>query len=156
VRAGRVGRPHGLDGSFVVLDPQPALLTVGATVVVGGRRTTITGRKGTDDRPLVRLEIAHGRNEAEELRGEEIDAPDAVRPELEEDEYLAEDLVGCVVVAGGETLGVVTQMLALPSCEALVLDGSDVVVPLVRDAIASIDIGAKRIDVNGGFLGLAT
>jgi hypothetical protein len=47
-------------------------------------------------------------------------------------------------------------MLALPSCEALVLDGSDVVVPLVRDAIESIDVEAKVIVVNGGFLGLAT
>jgi 16S rRNA processing protein RimM len=156
VLAGRVGKPHGLDGSFVVLDPVPALLTVGAKVVVGGRPTTITGRKGTDERPLVRVEIAPGRDRAEELRGEEIDAPGAAPRELEEDEYLAEDLVGCVVVAGGERVGVVTEMLALPSCEALVLDGSDVVVPLVRDAIRSIDVDAKLIDVNGGFLGLAT
>ena len=154
--AGRVGKPHGLDGSFVVLDPVSDLLTVGATVVVGGRETTITGRKGTDERPLVRLEIAPGRDKLEPLRGAEIEAPDVASPELEEDEYLAEDLAGCRVVVGSETLGVVREMLALPSCEALVLDGSDVVVPLVRDAIESIDVEAKVIVVNGGFLGLAT
>ena len=154
--AGRVGKPHGLDGSFVVLDPVPDALTVGAAVVVGGRHTTITGRKGTDERPLLRLEIAPGRNEIEPLRGEAIDVPGVAAPELEEDEYLAEDLVGCRVVVGGETLGVVREMLALPSCEALVLEGSDVIVPLVRDAIAAVDIPDKRIDVNGGFLGLAT
>lgn len=154
--AGRVGKPHGLDGSFVVLDPVPGALTVGATVVVGGRSTTIVGRKGTDERPLLRLEIAPGRDEIEALRGEPIDAPDAAGSELDDDEYLASDLVGCEVVAGGARVGVVSEMLALPSCEALVLEGSDVVVPLVRDAIASIDIEAKRIEVNGGFLGLAT
>ena len=29
IDAGRVGRPHGLDGSFYVLEPRAGLLTVG-------------------------------------------------------------------------------------------------------------------------------
>ena len=47
-------------------------------------------------------------------------------------------------------------MSALPSCEVLEVDrpdGSELLVPLVRDAIRSIDVEARRIDVDLGFLG---
>jgi 16S rRNA processing protein RimM len=46
-------------------------------------------------------------------------------------------------------------MSALPSCEVLEVDrpdGSELLVPMVRDAIRSIDIAARRIDVNLEFL----
>jgi len=47
-------------------------------------------------------------------------------------------------------------MAALPSCEVLEVDrpdGSELLVPLVRDAIRSIDVAARRIDVDLRFLG---
>jgi 16S rRNA processing protein RimM len=128
---------------------------VGTPVTVAGRSTTIAGRKGTADRVIIRLDLEGGRTLAEELRGADLEVSDDLRPALDEDEFLAEDLVGCAVHAGDRSLGVVVQLLGLPSCEALVVDGTDVVVPLVRDAIEMIDVDARRIDVNGGFLGLA-
>ena len=48
------------------------------------------------------------------------------------------------------------RMSALPSCEVLEVDrpdGSELLVPMVRDAIRSIDVEARRIDVDLGFLG---
>ena len=80
--------------------------------------------------------------------------PDASAADLDEDEFWAEDLVGCAVADGERSLGVVTALLGLPSCEALELD-SGVIVPMVRDAVRSIDVEAKRIDVDAGFLGAA-
>jgi 16S rRNA processing protein RimM len=47
-------------------------------------------------------------------------------------------------------------MLPLPSCEALEVarEGApDLLVPMVRDAIRSVDVRARRIDVNLSFLG---
>ena len=47
-------------------------------------------------------------------------------------------------------------MSALPSVEVLEVDrpdGSELLVPLVRDCIRSIDLEARRIDVDLGFLG---
>jgi 16S rRNA processing protein RimM len=47
-------------------------------------------------------------------------------------------------------------MMPLPSCEALEVeraDGGELLVPLVRDAVRSIDVEARRIDVDVGFLG---
>ena len=47
-------------------------------------------------------------------------------------------------------------MSALPSVEILEVDrvdGSELLVPLVRDCIRSIDIEARRIDIDLEFLG---
>ena len=41
-------------------------------------------------------------------------------------------------------------MIALPSCEAL--EVGDRLIPLVRDAIRSVDLEARRIDVDLGFV----
>jgi 16S rRNA processing protein RimM len=143
--AGSVGRPHGLDGSFHVLRPGP--LTLGATVTIAGRQFEIERLAGTDERPIVRLSGCSSREDAEALRGADLLVP-AV---LEEGEYWASDLVGCTVVDGPREVGVVTRMVALPSCEAL--EVGDLLIPMVRDAIRSIDVGARRIDVDTGFLG---
>ena len=69
----------------------------------------------------------------------------------EADEYWARDLEGCTVVDGAREVGVVTRMVALPSCEAL--EVGDLLIPMVRDAIRSIDLDARRIDVDMGFVG---
>jgi 16S rRNA processing protein RimM len=47
-------------------------------------------------------------------------------------------------------------MLPLPSCEALEVErdeGGGLLVPMVRDAIRSVDMAARRIDVDLSFLG---
>jgi 16S rRNA processing protein RimM len=151
VRAGRVGRPHGLDGSFHVVEPVAPLLVEGAELEGLGR---IVARKGSDDKPLVRVEAASDRTAADGLRGRELVVVGAEPAALGEDEYLAADLEGCLVTDGARELGRVRRLLAYPSCELLELeDGS--LVPLVRDCIRSVDVDAKRIEVDGGFLGAA-
>lgn len=143
--AGRVGRPHGLDGSFHVL--RPGGLTEGLTVVVRGRPHVIARLAGTAERPIVRLEGASSREDAEALRGADLLVPGV----LEDDEYWASDLVGCTVVDGAREVGVVSRMVALPSCEAL--EVGEALIPMVRDAIRSIDVERRRIDVDMEFVG---
>jgi 16S rRNA processing protein RimM len=152
---GRVGRPHGLDGSFHVLEPRAALLALGATVRIGDRETEIVRRAGTDDRPIVRLDGVDTREAAGALRGVELLMPRSAAPALEDDEWWAEDLVGCRVVDGARELGRVERLMPLPSCEALEVAAGDetFLVPLVRDAVRSVDVAAKVIDVDVAFLG---
>jgi 16S rRNA processing protein RimM len=151
VRAGRVGRAHGLDGSFYVMQPVARLLVEGAELEGLG---AIVARKGTDAKPIVRVAAIADRTAAEALRGRELVALGATPDELEEDEYPAEDLEGCVVADGDRVLGRVARLLAYPSCELLELDDGSLV-PLVRDCIRAVDVEAKRIEVDGGFLGAA-
>jgi 16S rRNA processing protein RimM len=155
VRVGRVGRPHGLDGSFYVVDPAPELPAGDGFVFVGGASRRVVRRAGTDERPILRLEGALSRDDAEALRGAELSVPrdDAM---LEKDEYWARDLEGCRVVDGTVEVGFVRRMSALPSVEVLEVDrpdGSELLVPLVRDCVRSIDVPARTIDVDLGFLG---
>jgi 16S rRNA processing protein RimM len=119
-------------------------------VLLGGRRVALTRRAGTPERPILRVEGAGTRDEAEALRGSELRVPADEAPGLEEGEYWARDLEGCLVVDGETEVGVVERMIALPSCEAL--EVGDRLIPLVRDAIRSVDVEARRIDVDLGFV----
>jgi 16S rRNA processing protein RimM len=149
---GVVGRPHGLDGSFHVTAARGALLHEGAVLTVAGAPRTIERRAGTDEHPIVRLSGCGARG-----GGAQLEIEDEALPPLGPDEYWAEELEGATVLDGERELGVVRRLLALPSCECLEVaragGGPDLLVPLVRDAIRSIDVAAARIDVDSRFLG---
>jgi 16S rRNA processing protein RimM len=156
--AGRVGRPHGLDGSFHVTRPRGVLLALGAMVRVGDAEAEIVRRAGTDERPIRRLAGHEDRAAAEALRGSDLLVDRGAAPALDEDEWYAEDLEGCRVVDGSLEVGRVRRLLALPSCEALEVerDGrGDLIVPLVRDAVRSVDVADRLVDVDLAFLGEA-
>ena len=157
--AGRVGRAHGLDGSFHVTRPRPGLLSLGLTIRAGEREVKIVRCDGTAERPIVRLEGIDGREAVDALRGTDLWAPRTAAPALGEDEYWAQDLEGCDVVDGAVAVGRVRTLLGLPSCEALEVErpgAPDLLVPLVHDAVRSIDVAARRIDIDLAFLGEAS
>jgi 16S rRNA processing protein RimM len=134
-----VGRPHGLDGSFYVGKPDSAF-ALGSEVVIGGVTTTVERRGGTDAKPLIRLAGIDPR----EHTGEQI----LVDEPLEEGEFLSEQLVG-MEVAG---LGRVTRVVNGPSCDVLDVEGT--LVPFIEDAVKSVDLDGRVIEVDRDFLGL--
>lgn len=146
VSAGRVGRAHGLDGSFYVEQPADPL-AAGTDVTVAGVSARVERRAGTDDRPIVRLSGIGDRSAAEALRGEPllVDGGD-----LAEDEYLTADLVGCEVPG----IGQVRRVIPAPSCDVLEVGDEGVLVPFISDAVTRVDTSAHLIEVDLGFLGL--
>ena len=138
--AGRVGKPHGLDGSFYV-DGARHELPEGAELTVAGRPHRIARRAGTDQRPLIRLDAI---DDPRPLRGELL----LIEDELADDEWLASDLVGCRVPG----LGTVAQVVDAPSCSILELEDGTLI-PFVSDAIERVDLDAGEIHVRAGFLG---
>ena len=157
LRAGRVGRPHGLDGSFHVVDVNAGLLGAVDSLTVDGREREIVRRAGTVSRPILRLQGSEDRESAEAIRGRELLVPRDAAPDLDDDEWWAEDLIGCAVHDGARGVGTVRRMLELPSCEVLEVaregGGGDLLVPLVTDAVRAVDIDARMIDVDLQFLG---
>ena len=137
--AGRVGRAHGLDGSFYVNGADSGF-AVGTTVLVGDRETVVERRAGTDQRPLVRLAGIDPR----EHSGAQL----LVDEPLAEGEFDAADLVGAEVPGVGRVERVVNG----PSCD--VLEVGDVLIPFVSDAIESVDLERRVIEVDREFLGL--
>jgi 16S rRNA processing protein RimM len=156
--AGRVGRPHGLDGSFYVTGAPPRLLALGAVVIVAGHEAAIVRRAGTEQRPIVRLDGVEDRSAAEELRGLELTVQATHAPALSEGEWWAHELEGCEVFDSERRLGTVARLIELPSCEALEVElengGEPLLVPLVKDAITLVQVERGRIEVDVEFLGL--
>jgi 16S rRNA processing protein RimM len=157
LRIGRVGRPHGLDGGFTVTDPtkRTELLEPGREVTVGERKLSIAARRGATENPIVVLEGVADRAAAEALRGEPITVPREALGSLAEGEYLVDDLVGCEVVDGDRPVGRVQDVLLLPSADTLEVErpgAEPLLVPLVGDAVRSVDLAARRVDVDLSFL----
>ena len=155
---GRVGRPHGIDGSFTVAEAtnRMQLLDPGRTVRVGERELRIAARRGTAEHPIVALVGVDDRSAAEALRGEAIAVPRAALGALADGEYLVDDLIGCEVVDGERVVGRVQDVLLLPSADALEVErpGEEpLLVPLVDDAVRSVDVDGRRVDIDIRFVG---
>jgi len=148
VSVGRVGKAHGLDGSFYVVRPSH-LLPLGMTLTVGGRTASIERRAGTDQRPLIRLSGISDRESVAAIVGEALMADLADAP-LESDEWLSADLIGCEVPGVGK----VTRVIEGPSCDVLEVGADGVLIPFISDAVKEIDVEARRIEVDRVFLGL--
>ena len=140
----KVGRPHGLDGSFYVDGP----VDEGATVLIGDQEFTVAERKGTDAKPIIRLTGIDDRDAAEEIRGQPLRPTSDERPATSDDEWPIDDLIGCKIEGIGEVTGVLEGM----SCD--VLEVGDELIPLIADAVTNVDVDNKVIEVNREFLGL--
>jgi 16S rRNA processing protein RimM len=160
VRVGGVGRPHGVAGAFLVAAPTErlSLLDPGASLRVAGTDREVTWRGGTPARPLLRLAGIEDRDAAEALRGEALEVSRDQFGPLGEGEHLVRDLIGCVVMDGERRVGVVGDVLTLPSVDCLEVERDDrpgadpVLVPLIADAVRSLDVQARRIDVDLSFV----
>jgi 16S rRNA processing protein RimM len=159
LEAGRVGRPHGLDGSFYVTRARTRLLSLGVSVSVGTRTAEIVRRSGTEQRPIVRLEGVEDRLAAEAMRGMALMVRVDEAPALGEGEWWAHELEGCQVMAGSTLLGTVGRMIELPSCEVLEVHraqgGEPLLIPMVKDAIRWVETSRRCIEVDPDFLDLS-
>lgn len=145
---GRVGAPHGLDGSFRLEGSGPAP-EPGMAVEVAGQTRLVERLAGSSSRRLVRLAGVADRDAAAAIRGAAISVALADAP-LDDDEWLSEDLVGCQI----EGLGAVTRVVEAPSCDLLEVGPDRVLIPFVRDAIRHVDPATRRIEIDRRFLGL--
>ena len=148
VQVGRVGKPHGLEGAFVVeqASEDPERFAEGATLLVGGEPARIVESKLAGGRPVIRLDCAPERGAAIELDRDEL-------PEPDEGEYYAFQLVGLEVEEeGGENLGRVTEISSSPANDVLELD-TGLALPLVDACVEEVDLEAGRIVVQTGFTG---
>jgi len=147
VPVGRVGRPHGVDGAFVVEDgsDDPRRFEPGATLLVDGEPAiVVVSRRVGKRRHAIRLDRQVERGAELCVRRSELPPPD-------EGSYYVADLVGTEVLdADGTRLGAVREVLPGPANDVLELD-SGRLLPLVEDCVREIDLEAGRILLNPGF-----
>ena len=103
---GRVGKPHGLDGSFFVeqASEEGERFEVGARLHVDGEPAEVVASKRSKGRPVIRLD-------REAPRGAELTVMRSELPPTGEGEYYEFQLVGLAVEEeGGRSLGRVTAV----------------------------------------------
>ena len=148
VKVGRVGKPHGLDGSFFVehASEEEKRFAKGATLHVDGEPAEIVASKRSRGRPVIRLDHEAPRGAELAVRREEL-------PPVGEDEYYEFQLVGLAVEEeGGRGLGNVAAVIPGPANDVLELD-SGLLLPLVGACIQQVDLDAGRIHIAQGFAG---
>lgn len=146
VPVGRVGRPHGLAGAFVVerASEDPERFAPGRTLYVDGEPARIVESKRAGGRPVIRLDRPAP-------RGAELAVPRAELPPPGEDAWYVVDLVGLEVVEeGGRRLGRVTEVEPGLANDVLALD-SGLRLPFVSACVVDVDLAAGRIVVAPGF-----
>jgi 16S rRNA processing protein RimM len=148
VPVGRVGRPHGLDGAFVVehASEDDRRWSVGAMILVDGEPATITAtRRVGGGRRAIALDRSV-------QRGAELAVRVSDLPPTGPDAYYAFELVGLVAVdVEGHELGRVVAVHPGVANDNLELsDGT--LVPLIEDAVRTVDVDGGRVVLARGFL----
>jgi 16S rRNA processing protein RimM len=146
VQIGRVGRPHGIDGSFFVEQPSDdeRWWKPGARFFAGGRETEVVAARRSSGRPVVKLD-------QDVERGAPIEVDRASLPPTEEDEYYAFQLVGLPVVEEtGRELGSVQAVRPGVANDVLELS-SGILLPMIEDCVHVVDLAGRRITVAPGF-----
>jgi 16S rRNA processing protein RimM len=148
VKVGRVGKPHGLDGSFFVdhASEDEQWFEKGTRLRLNGEPAEVVASKRSRGRPVIRLD-------REAPRGAELAVPRDELPPPGEDEYYEFQLVGLEAVEdGGRALGRVVAIHPGPANDALELEGG-LLLPLVGACVLQVDLEAGRILVAQGFAG---
>lgn len=142
-----MGRPHGVDGAFVVEDgsEDPRRFEVGAKLFVDGElATVVNSRQVGKGRRAIKLD-----RRAE--RGSELTVLRDALPLLDSGSYYVADLVGMEVLdERGVHVGVVRDVVPGPANDALELE-TGVLLPLVEDCVRDIDLEGRRVLLNPGF-----
>jgi 16S rRNA processing protein RimM len=146
VAVGRVGRPHGLEGAFVVEEAsgEPERFAPGARVYLERRPASVEEAKRAGNRLVVRLD-------RKAPRGALLELPAAELPPPEEGGYYVFRLVGLAVEEeGGRPLGRVRDVAPGVANDVLELD-TGLALPMVEDCVLEVDPEGGRIVVAPGF-----
>jgi 16S rRNA processing protein RimM len=146
VVVGRVGRPHGIGGAFVVEHPSDDAdrFAVGAELLAGDMPARIEESKRSGGRLVVKLDRPVE-------RGTELRVPRASLPPAGPDAFYVFELVGLEVVEeGGRVLGQVKDVANYDANDVLELD-SGTLLPLVEACVREVDLEGRRIVVSRGF-----
>lgn len=104
---------------------------------------TISEHKG---HIIIKFKGVDSRSQAEALQWQYLEAPEDERPELEEDIFMLEDLIGLeVYTSAGERLGNVSEVLFYPANDLLVVGEHQI--PMVKEFVKDVDLEKGRITV---------
>ena len=151
---GRIGRAHGVQGEATVevrTDDPDQRFAIGSTLTIENNRVlTITNSRWHNQILLLTFAGITNRDQIEELRDQllytEVDTENNLPGE-----YHFQQLIGCQVkLENMKEIGLVREIIQLPGQDLLAIDtpNGEVLIPMVKQIIISVDIAAKLIVVN--------
>ena len=154
VAVGRITRAHGVQGELAVLviSEVPGRFADGETVwLEDGRTLTVESSRPHKDRLLVRFREVQSREQAEALQRALLVVPESLSPELPEGSWWDHRIVGCAIETDtGRALGTVHDVIHTAANDvwsAVDDEGTETLIPVLRDVILDVDMDAKRIVV---------
>ncbi|HHT82819.1 MAG TPA: 16S rRNA processing protein RimM [Acholeplasmataceae bacterium] len=145
-RVGKIVNTHGIKGEVKVMSTSDFdRFKKGNTLYYYNKKEKVNLKiksvRMQNEIFLIKFEGFNSLTEVEDLKGLELFTSD--RPELEEDEYIKEDLIGLSVYSTeGELIGKVIDLRFLPSQELLVVKGEgkkEILIPLIAEFVVSIN-----------------
>lgn len=146
VEVGRVGRPHGRDGSFVVERASEASrrFEEGAELFLDRAPVHVVESKRAGGRVVIRLDV-------EARRGAQLELPRSALLSPGKDAFYVFQLVGLRVESDdGRHLGTITDVVPGPANDVIELDNG-VLLPLVRACVLEVDEDSGRVVVARSF-----
>ena len=151
VEIGRITRVHGIRGEVVIAthDPGSDLLDRTPALWIGGVAREVVRARSTPRGWLVQLAGVATRNDAEALRGQVVEV-DRAALELDEDDILLDDLIGCRVQrVDGTPWGTIAAIEGGMQDRLVIHDGDlERQLPLVDEFVTDIDIEAGVVTVD--------
>jgi 16S rRNA processing protein RimM len=151
---GRIGRAHGVLGEATIdvqTDDPDLRFKVGSKLTLdSGQELTIKSSRWHNQILLIGFEGVDDRNQIEALRDQLISSQVDLSA-LAPGEYHYQQLIGCqVYLQNNDLVGQVSEVVKLPGQDLLSVDknGSQVLIPMVKQIIISIDVLEKKIVVN--------
>ncbi|MBV6457352.1 MAG: Ribosome maturation factor RimM [Fimbriimonadaceae bacterium] len=146
VQIGQVVGVFGLKGHVKVkiLTEFTERFEPGQKLWIDGHEREILDAKWHRDQARIALAGISTPELAESLRWKYLEVPKSERPNLEEDEYYVDDLIGFEAFdASGKPLGKVNDVIAAPAHD--ILDIGGVLVPAVEEFVVEIDLDNERV-----------
>ena len=105
------------------------------------------------ERPLIKFKGINDISAAEKLQWMYLEIPEPERPELDEDEFLSQDLIGLkVTTVDGIELGVIDDIIAMPAHDVIKI--GELLIPAVQEFVKDVDLdeGTMTVQLIPGML----
>ncbi|MCW5936041.1 MAG: 16S rRNA processing protein RimM [Fimbriimonadaceae bacterium] len=149
VAVGQIVGTHGVKGGLRVnvLTDFTERFEPGETLLLDGEPRKVLSLNWHKGQARMKLEGVDNMEAAEALKWKYLGVPEEDRPELDEDEFLARDLVGMTVVTTeGLEIGPLDEVMPFPAHDVLRI--GEVMIPAVNEFVRDIDFDSRRITVH--------
>jgi 16S rRNA processing protein RimM len=152
IEIGGVARAHGIKGEIVIFTHDPDSATLGDvdTIFIGGVERKISNARDTHRGWLVVVEGVSSRNEAELLKGKPVEVL-RDQLQLEEDDVLLADMLGCTVrLPDGSSWGTIASITTGDFQDLLVIHDGEIerLLPLVDIFVTQIDLDERVVHID--------